>query len=339
MDIAFLFPGQGAQFSGMARDLYEHSMEVRELFEIASGIAGKLMEKLLFDGTEEELKQTDNTQIAITLANLSARTVLKEFGIAPSRSAGFSLGEYAGLVDAGVLTPHDAFTLVQHRGGIMERVSRSADDETGPAGMSAVMGKDLPEVLEMLSEAGVHDVYPSLYNSPLQTVIGGRAAALSAAAERLRDAGVRKVIPLKVSGPFHTPLMAPAREQFSDIACDIDFRDPLHPVYSNVTGAPVTSGEEARSLCLDQLVKTVMWTSEERRILEDSFAAPASSAATAATETHVDQLFLEVGPGSVLQGLWKAIGKVDATWPAGRFRTAGTLPEIEAIAKELEDAD
>jgi [acyl-carrier-protein] S-malonyltransferase len=331
MDIAFLFPGQGAQFPGMARDLHEHSPEVRRLFEIASTIAGKSMEKLLFEGSDEELKQTDNTQIAITLANLAARAVLMEFGITPSRSAGFSLGEYAGFVDAGVLSPEDAFTLVLHRGTIMERVSRSLDDEAGPAGMSAVMGKDLPEVLEILAETGLSDVYPSLYNSPLQTVVGGRAAALTAAAEQMKAAGVRKVIPLKVSGPFHTPLMAPAREQFSDIACDIPFRDPLHPVYSNVTGGPVTDGEEARALCLDQLVKTVMWTSEERRLLEDGLSG-------APDDAHENQLFLEVGPGSVLQGLWNAIGKTQS-WPVGRFRTAGTLPEIESIAKELEYAD
>ncbi|MDA3950221.1 MAG: ACP S-malonyltransferase [Spirochaeta sp.] len=327
MDIAFLFPGQGAQFPGMARDLHDHSSAVRELFEAASEIAKKSLADLLFDGTDEDLKQTDNTQIAITLANLAARTVLGEFGITSARSAGFSLGEYAALVDAGVLTAADAFHLVLHRGTIMEQVSRSLDDENGAAGMAAAMGKDLPEIQAILAETAaaapaVADTYPSLYNSPLQTVIGGRAAALTAAADALKAAGVRRVIPLKVSGPFHTPLMQPARAQFSDIACDVDYRDPGHPVYSNVTGAPIESGEEARALCLDQLVQTVLWTTEERRILADGA-----------------ELLLEVGPGTVLQGLWNAIGKVDDTWPTDRFRTAGTLPEIEAIAKEIRDAD
>ena len=311
----------------MAQDLYEYSTAVRELFEIASETAGKSMKKLLFEGTEDELKQTDNTQIAITLANLAARIVLNEFGIHPSRSAGFSLGEYAGLVDAGVLAAEDAFTLVLHRGTIMERVSRTLDDESGPAGMRAAMGKDLPEILDLLAEGQnsdpqIADVYPSLYNSPFQTVIGGRSAALAAATETLKAGGVRRVITLKVSGPFHTPLMTPARDEFSAVVADIPFGEPRHPVYSNVTGAAVSSGAEARKLCLDQLVNTVLWATEERQILADGA-----------------QLVLEVGPGSVLEGLWGAVGKADETWPVDRFRTAGTLPEIEAIAKELNHAD
>lgn len=321
MDIAFLFPGQGAQFPGMARDLYDHSAAVRELFEHASEIAKKSMSDLIFDGSEDDLKQTDNTQIAITLANLAARTVLNEFGVTSARSAGFSLGEYAAFVDAGVLTPEAAFNLVLHRGDIMERTSRSLDDDDGAAGMAATMGKDLPEVQEILTAAGVSDAYPSLYNSPIQTVIGGRAAALTRATEALKAGGVRRVIPLKVSGPFHTPLMQPARDEFSDIACDTDFSDPAHPVYSNVTGGSVTSGEEVRALCLDQLVKTVMWTQEERTLLDNG-----------------TELLLEVGPGSVLQGLWNAVKKTDDTWPTDRFRTAGTLEEIDAIAKEIADA-
>ncbi len=330
MNVVFLFPGQGAQFPGMARDLYDHSSAVRELFELASQRVHKSMEKLLFDGTEEELKQTDNTQIAITLANLAARTVLQEFHVLPSRTGGFSLGEYAALVNTGVLTPEDAFTLVLHRGSIMEQVSRTLDGDDGPAGMSAVMGKDMPEVQEILASAAIADVYPSLYNSPAQTVIGGRAAALNEASMALKDAGVRRVVPLKVSGPFHTPLMAPARERFAEIVGDIAFREPTHPTYSNVEGTRIRSGEDARELCLRQLVTTVMWTSEERNIREESVADAGGDVEKV--------LYLEVGPGSVLQGLWNALGKVDDTWPVDRFRTAGTIEEIEAIAKEIQHA-
>ncbi len=303
----------------MGRDLYDYSAEVRRMFEEGSD-AGKLdLAALLFSGTEEHLRQTDNTQIAITLVNLAARQVLSEFGITSSVSAGFSLGEYAALVDAGVLSREDAMTLVLQRGQIMERASRHLDDDTGHAGMMAVMGKDLPEVNELIRGAGIENVYPSLYNSPVQTVVGGTAGALVTAAEAFKAAGVRKTIPLKVSGPFHTPLMEEARRDFEKVVQRVSFLAPQKPVFSNVTGLPLADGAEAQQRCLDQLVQTVLWTTEERNILQDGA-----------------DIVLEVGPGKVLQGLWAAIGKSDETWPSDRCRTAGTLEEIEAIARELE---
>ena len=318
MKTVFMFPGQGAQFPGMARDLYDYSAAVRELFASASEVTHKDIAALLFDSTEEELKQTDNTQIAITVANLAARQVLSEFGIESDMSAGFSLGEYAALVDGGVLRYEDAVTAVLHRGRIMERVSRTLDDDGGSAGMVATMGKDLPDVEAILAEAGVTDAYPSLYNSPVQTVVGGSASALTAATDALKAGGIRRVIPLKVSGPFHTPLMAPARDALAEVLGDIPFSDPRQPVYSNVHGKAVGGGEEARTRCLEQLVRTVLWATEERQLLADG-----------------GELFLEVGPGSVLQGLWKAVAKADPEWPVNKCRTAGTLEEIEGIAKEF----
>jgi [acyl-carrier-protein] S-malonyltransferase len=318
MKTAFLFPGQGAQFPGMAKDLYEYSSAVRDLFAVASEVAGTDMARLLFESSEETLMQTDNTQIAITVANLAARQVLSEFGITSDLSAGFSLGEYAALVDSGVLTVEDAVRLVLNRGRLMEEVSRTLDDEHERSGMAAAMGLDLPDIERILTDAGIQDAFASLYNSPVQTVVGGTAKGISDAADALKEGGIRRVRRLAVSGPFHTPLMEPARERFAGIACDIPFADPIHPVYSNVTGTAVGSGEEARSLCLDQLVRTVRWTTEERTLHADGV-----------------ELLLEVGPGSVLQGLWKAVGKVDESWPADLVRTAGTLEEIEALAKEI----
>ncbi len=303
----------------MAKDLYDHSSAVRELFAAASDAAGKDMADLLFHGSDEDLKQTDNTQIAITVANLAAREVLREFGITSDLSAGFSLGEYASLVDAGVLASSDALRLVLHRGRIMEAVSRTWDSSAEErSGMAAAMGLDLPEIEGILHRAGIDHAYPSLYNSPVQTVIGGTPQGLRDAADALKEGGVRRMRRLQVSGPFHTPLMEAAREEFAEHVRDVTFSHPEHPVYSNVTGGEISDGEEARVLCLDQLVHTVRWTTEERTLLADGA-----------------ELLLEVGPGSVLQGLWGAVAKTDDQWPADRIRGAGTLEEIETLAKEL----
>ena len=193
MKIAFLFPGQGAQFPGMAKDLYEHSAAVRDLFGEASEAAHIDMAALLFDGSEDDLKQTDNTQIAITVANLAARQVLAEFGIRSDLSAGFSLGEYASLVDAGVISVADAIHLTLNRGRIMEEVSRTLDADDERAGMAAAMGLDLPRIEEILAEAEVADAFPSLYNSPVQTVVGGTPRGLRDAADALKEGGVRRM--------------------------------------------------------------------------------------------------------------------------------------------------
>ena len=313
MKRCFLFPGQGAQYVGMGKDLYDDYAEVRRLFADASDLAGFDVPGLVFAGEEDEIKATDRSQIAITAVNLSVRRVLALRGVTSSAAAGFSLGEYSALVDGGVLAETHALALVVERGRIMESVSRSLDSPEGSPGMAAVMGIDVGVIQNALADAGVADVYPANLNSPVQTVLSGSAAGLEAAGQVLKQAGARRVIPLKVSGPFHSPLMAEARDRFAEVLANVTFTDPAKPVYSNVTGTLVNTGEEARECCAQQLVAPVRWVDEEERIADAEY----------------DEL-LEVGPGEVLSGLWRAYIKANPriTVPC---LPAGTVEKISTI--------
>lgn len=313
MKRCFLFPGQGAQYVGMGKDLYDDYAEVRRLFSDASDLAGFDVPGLVFTGGEDEIRATDRSQIAITAVNLSVRRVLALQGVTSSAAAGFSLGEYSALVDGGVLAEADALALVVERGRIMESVSRSLDSPEGSPGMAAVMGIDVDAIENALADAGIADVYPANLNSPVQTVLSGSAAGLEAAAQVLRQAGAKRVIPLKVSGPFHSPLMAEARDRFAEVLAGVTFSDPAKPVYSNVTGTLVNTGEEARECCAQQLVAPVRWVDEEAQIADAEY----------------DEL-LEVGPGEVLSGLWRAYIKANPqiTVPC---LPAGTVEKISTI--------
>lgn len=315
MKRCFLFPGQGAQFVGMGRDLHDRYPAAREIFALASERAGFDVPALVFDGSEDDLKATDRSQVAITAVNLAARRVLEEHGITSAGTAGFSLGEYAALVDAGVVGEADALGLVAERGRIMEAVSRSLDAPGGAPGMAAVLGIDVDAIQGALATAGVEDVYPANLNSPVQTVLSGTAAGLEAAAPVLKEAGARRVLPLKVSGPFHSPLMDEARRQFAEVLERVAFSEPTKPVYSNVTGELINTGDEARSLCARQLVAPVRWVDEEALIAKAGY----------------DEL-LEVGPGEVLSGLWRTWLKShpDVEIPV---RPAGTVESIAAVAE------
>ncbi|MFW5744234.1 MAG: ACP S-malonyltransferase [Spirochaetota bacterium] len=313
MKRCFLFPGQGAQYVGMGKDLYDRYPEVQELFSVASEKVGFDLAYLVFSGSEDDLKSTDASQVAITVVNLAARRVLARLGVRSSATAGFSLGEYAALVDAGILAETDALSLVVERGRIMEDVSRGLDSPDGSPGMAAVLGIDADAIQQALGGAGIGDVYLANLNSPVQTVLSGTAAGLEAAGPVLKDAGARRVIGLKVSGPFHSPLMSEARDRFAKVLAGVAFSDPEKPIYSNVTGTLINTGEEARGLCADQLVKPVRWVDEEMLIARDDY----------------DEL-LEVGPGEVLCGLWRAFVKAtdDITTPC---LPAGTADHIATI--------
>lgn len=309
----FVFPGQGAQYPGMGGDLLDRHPEARDVFATASDVSGFDVAALAVSGSEEELKATDRSQVAITAVSLAVLRILGLRGITSSGAAGFSLGEYAALVDSGILTDRDALALVTHRGRIMEAVSRSQDSAGGAAGMAAVIGLDVGAIEQALAAAGVVGVYAANINSPAQTVLSGTAEGLQAAESVLKAAGAKRFVPLKVSGPFHSPLMAEARERFSEVLAGVRFSDPVKPVYSNVTGSRLTTGEEARTLCADQLVKPVRWVDEEEAIVRDGYDA-----------------LLEVGPGEVLAALWRAFTKVhpEVTVPC---MPAGTAEQIQSV--------
>ncbi|PIE04319.1 MAG: [acyl-carrier-protein] S-malonyltransferase [Spirochaetales bacterium] len=304
--VVFLFPGQGSQFSGMARDLYEKYSTVRDLFSLASDACERDMKALLFEGSEEELKDTANAQPAIVLASLAAREALRVEGVESEGAAGHSLGEYSAMVDAGVLSAADAFKAVSARGRFMADAGAGITAEKGEIGMAAVVGISPAVVQDALK--GLPYVWSANENSPVQVAIGGTKAGMDGAAEALKAAGARRIIPLKVSCPFHTPLMAGPGEAMKDFLAGLNFNDPVKKVWSNVKAAPVETGGEARSLLVEQVTHPVRWVE-----LEASVAALNPSA------------LYEVGPGAVLSGLWAKSGQ------GGSCMRAGTLEDIDKI--------
>jgi [acyl-carrier-protein] S-malonyltransferase len=308
MKTAFLFPGQGAQYPGMARDLFDSCAAVRELFSLAADTTGIDVKRLLFEGTEEELKETVNTQVAVTVANLSSAAVLAERGIHAQGAAGFSLGEFAALVETGVLTAAQIFPLVKRRGEFMASAAAALDRSAGEPGMAAVLGLSPDKVDEALARAAIPNLYGANYNSPNQVVISGTAAGLAAGIEALKAAGARRVVILKVSGPFHSPLLADAGRALEEALRAVEFRNPAKALFSNVTGALVGTGAEAKALAVRQVTAPVRWTTEEKAILDAGF----------------DRL-IEAGPGAVLAGLWGAFHD------ALPCHVAGKLDQIQQI--------
>lgn len=311
MKTCFLFPGQGAQYPGMGKDFWDKSQKVKLLFEAASEYSGMDMKRLLFEADEAELKETDKTQVAITLANLAASTMLKEHGIQAQGFAGFSLGEYSALHEAGIIALQDLFPIVKARGEIMERVSRNADTAEGQAGMAAVIGLSMVEAEQVLKTLKPEQIFLANHTSPIQIVLSGTDPALKKAEQVFKGAGARLVIRLRVSGPFHSPLINQAADELRTFLKDFVFHDPVMPVYSNVTAGKINSGEQAKELCIKQVVSTVQWLDEEKNLLTAGYTR-----------------FYETGPGSVLRGLWKAFCIEYPCFPAGK------LVDIETESKE-----
>ncbi len=300
-----LFPGQGAQYAGMAKDLFDEHASVRLLFEQASDATGTDCRKLMFESDDEALRQTENTQIAVTLANLSALCTLQEEGLSKQQitaAAGFSLGEYSALVASGVISSEICFHLVRERGRIMKEQGERIISSSGEAGMAAVIGLSPESVESVIKLAGRNDVFCANYNSPTQVVISGLASGIDAVESQLTSAGARRVLRLKVSGPFHTPLLEQAGEEFGHLLSGINFQAPTCALFSNVIGKAVSTGAEAKQLLAKQISHPVRWISIEneiKNILGESF------------------IVIESGPGTTLCGLWKAMG-FDQAYPAGK---------------------
>ena len=290
---AFLFPGQGAQAPGMVKDVAESSSAARKVIDDFSAVINVDMAKLLWDTDADTLSRSDNSQIAITAASLAIMAELKQKGIEPSAVMGFSLGEFPALYAAGVLSFEDVAKVVRQRGLIMQAVCEeiAAANEGHAPGMSAIIGLSPEKVKEIAS--GITDAYAANMNSVKQTVISGTFDALTAAEKAATEAGARRAIRLKVAGPFHSPLMQKAADNFEKVLADVTFNDPKIHLFSNVTGKEVTKGEEAKKAAVLHLTHSVLWTDEEA-VLASIIQADGVDA----------WAILEPGPGKVLTGLW-----------------------------------
>ena len=286
---AYVFPGQGAQFVGMGKDLYDNNPEAKELFEKANDILGFRITDLMFEGTEEDLKQTKVTQPAIFLHSvILAKSLGDDFK--PDMVAGHSLGEFSALVAAGALSFEEGLKLVSKRAQAMQKAC-----EARPSTMAAVLALPDEKVEEICGE--VDDIVaPANYNCPGQVVISGSIEGIDAACEKLLAAGAKRALKLKVGGAFHSPLMQPAQEELAEAINAAEFKTPVCPIYQNVDGRPHTDPVEIKENLIKQLTAPVRWTQDVQAMVEDG----------------ADE-FIELGPGSVLQGLVKKIAKEVST--------------------------
>lgn len=285
MAIAYIFPGQGAQFTGMGKDLYDSSAKAAELFRKADEILGFKLSEVMFTGSAEDLKRTEVTQPAVFVHSVAAALCREDFR--PDMVAGHSLGELSALTAAGVLSFEDGLSLVSVRARAMQKAC-----EKTPSTMAAVLGLSDEVVERICDKVSTEDdsVVPANYNCPGQIAISGGVDAVSRASELLVEAGAKRVVPLAVSGAFHSVYMESARAELAEAISKTEFKTPVCPVYQNVDALPHTSSEEIRANLLLQLTSPVRWTQEVKNMISDGA-----------------EQFIECGPGEVLTGLVKRI--------------------------------
>ena len=282
---AYVFPGQGAQFPGMGKDLYEASVDAKQMFEKANEILGFSITDIMFGEDAEALKQTKVTQPAIFLHSVILAKVKGDY-FKPEMVAGHSLGEFSALVSAGYLSFEDGLKLVSKRAMAMQKAC-----EQNPSTMAAVLGLD-NEVVENICSEIEEVVVPANYNCPGQLVISGSNNGIDIACEKLTEAGARRALKLPVGGAFHSPLMEPARAELETAIDNTEFKEGVCPIYQNVTATAITNPEEIKENLKKQLTASVMWTQTMQKMIADGLSS-----------------VTEVGPGKVLQGLFKKVDR------------------------------
>ena len=282
---AYVFPGQGAQFAGMGKDLYDNSSDAKQMFDTANDILGFSITDIMFGEDAEALKQTKVTQPAIFLHSVILAKVLST-NFKPEMVAGHSLGEFSALVSAGYLSFEDGLSLVSKRALAMQKAC-----EQNPSTMAAVLGLE-NEVVEKICNEIEEVVVPANYNCPGQLVISGSNEGIDIACEKLTQAGARRALKLPVGGAFHSPLMEPARAELEQAIDETNFSNGICPIYQNVTALAITNPEEIKRNLKKQLTSSVLWTQTMQQMMEDGLLS-----------------VTEVGPGKVLQGLFKKVDR------------------------------
>lgn len=282
---AYVFPGQGAQFSGMGKDLYEKNPMAKDMFEQANKTLGFVITDIMFAGTDEDLKQTKVTQPAIFLHSVILSKTIESFE--PDMVAGHSLGEFSALVANGVLSFEDGLKLVYQRALAMQEAC-----EQNPSTMAAILGLPDEQVEQICASITEETVVPANYNCPGQLVISGSLKGITLACEKMLAAGAKRALQLPVGGAFHSPLMEPARLKLQEAILDTPFYDPICPIYQNVSTTGVSSIETIKKNLIAQLTAPVKWTQSIQQMVSDGATT-----------------FIECGPGKVLQGLVKKIHK------------------------------